>query len=49
MASLTAERRSICAAPGHAIFEFTLMRINVASGAALILKMEREHLVGRAA
>jgi hypothetical protein len=49
MTGLTTKRRSICAAPGHAIFEFTFMRINVASGTTLILKMEREHLVGRAA
>jgi hypothetical protein len=49
MTGLTAERRSICAAPRHAVFEFTFMRINVASSTTLILKMEREHLVGRAA
>jgi hypothetical protein len=49
MTGLAAERRSICAAPGHAIFEFAFMRINVTSRAAPILEMEREHLVGRAA
>jgi hypothetical protein len=43
--SLTTKSRSIRAAPGHAVFEFTFMRINVAGGAALILKMEGEHLL----
>jgi hypothetical protein len=45
VAGLTTERRAIRAAPGHAVLKFTLMRISVASGAALILEMEGEHLV----
>jgi hypothetical protein len=42
---LTTERRSIGTAPAHAVLKFTVVRINVTGGAALILEMEGEHLV----
>ena len=46
---LATERGSIRATPGHALFKFAVVRINVAGRAALILEMEGEHLVRRAA
>lgn len=46
MACFAAEWRSVCAAPGHAVLEFTMMWINVASSTNLVLEMEGKNLVG---
>ena len=48
VASLAAERHSVCPFPCHAVVELALVRILVAGGASPVFKFERKNLVGAA-
>jgi hypothetical protein len=48
VAGLTSQRRAVGALLGHAIFEFPVMRIRVAGGAAAVFEAKRHDLVSAA-